>query len=300
MEFKQIDFGALDVEVRYDEPLKKYTGFATGGNARAVVAPKTRDSFIETITLLRKNDAKFTVLGFGSNVLAADAGYNGYVVLTKQALGEILQTGDRIVYSGAGASLSALCRFCQQNALAGLEFAFGIPGSVGGAVFMNAGAFGGEIKDVIVSVHALDAAGNVVEISAAALALGYRTSMFQRERGYIILGATFELSYGSKQDIQDRMNLLMERRQQKQPLNYPSCGSTFKRPDGNYASKLIDESGLRGFRIGDAAVSDKHCGFIVNMANASTDDILDVINHVREVVEQKTGYRLECEIEYLG
>ena len=180
-----------------------------------------------------------------------------------------------------------------------MEFAYGIPGSVGGAVFMNAGAYGGEMKDILVEAEYLDEEGNIVTIPASELGLSYRSSIFQQHRRWLILSAVFRLEKGDSKVIAETMRETMSKRIEKQPLDYPSCGSTFKRPQGNYASKLIDDCGLRGFTVGGAQVSEKHCGFVINRGGATTADILALIEEVRKKVKEMTGYELDCEIEFL-
>jgi UDP-N-acetylmuramate dehydrogenase len=287
-----------DIRVYINEPLSHHTGFQTGGNAALMAIPQSREGLIEAIRLLRRENVPFFVLGKGSNVLALDGGYAGCVVKTERALTEITFGGDAEVYCEAGVSLAALCRGCAERGLSGLEFAFGIPGTVGGAVFMNAGAYDGEMKNVVSYADLLLLDGNTKRVDGEALRFSYRHSAVQ-ENGAIILGAGFKLTAGDKNEINAKMNELMGRRRDKQPLEYPSCGSTFKRPDGAYASKLIDECGLRGYTVGGACVSDKHCGFIINKSKATSDEILELVDFVKKTVKEKTGFSLECEIRIL-
>ncbi len=287
-----------EISVYLNEPLSKHTGFQTGGNAALMIIPKNRSAFLETVSILRKEAVEFFVLGKGSNVLASDNGYDGAVIKTERALSEISFGENGEVYCEAGVSLSTLCRSCAERGLSGLEFAFGIPGTVGGAVYMNAGAYDGEMKDIVTFADVLNSDGNTGKVYGSMLNFSYRHS-FAQEKEAIILGAGFKLKLGDKNDILTRMNELMERRKDKQPLEYPSCGSTFKRPEGGYASKLIDESGLRGYSVGGACVSDKHCGFIINKSKASTGEILELIDFVKKTVKEKTGFSLECEIKLL-
>ncbi len=277
--------------------LSKYTGFRTGGKS-AVVIPNNKVSFIETINYLRKSETKFFILGNGTNVIARDEGYDGVVVLTKNALNYINVDGFCITV-GAGTPISEVCNAALNSELTGLEFAYGIPGSVGGAVYMNAGAYDGEIKDIIHSVEYLDENGQIKFICSPDIQFSYRNSVFHTNKDWIVLSAVMRLEHGDVSEIKAKMLDLIGRRRDKQPLEYPSCGSTFKRPLGNYASKLIDECGFRGFRVGGAQVSEKHCGFVINRDNATSKDIFDLIEIIRDTVQEKTGYLLECEVEIL-
>jgi UDP-N-acetylmuramate dehydrogenase len=286
------------VEIQKGASLRPYTGFKTGGTADYIATPGSLRAFLLVINALRRSGQKFYLMGNGTNIIAPEKPYNGWIVRTEKALDRIAFDGSS-VYCGAGAPLSRLCLACSERGLSGLEFAYGIPGAIGGAVYMNAGAYGGEIRDVASSVDVLDGDGNILKLQNGDMEFGYRVSAAQK-RGYIILGASFALSRGDRAGIWARMHELMRRRAEKQPLEYPSCGSTFKRPDGAYASKLIDDCGLRGRRVGGAAVSEKHCGFVVNMGGATSDDIFELISLVKETVKEKTGFLLEEEIQILG
>ncbi|MBR5070492.1 MAG: UDP-N-acetylmuramate dehydrogenase [Oscillospiraceae bacterium] len=286
-----------DLRVEKEGDLSLLTGFRTGGKA-AVAVPQNKDALIETVRVLRKIGAKHFILGNGSNVLALDEGYDGVVILTREALSQIDADGT-VLRAGAGASLADVCRRACREGLTGLEFAYGIPGSVGGAVFMNAGAYGGEMKDVLTEVEYLDSDGQVVTADAAGLGLSYRRSFFQDHRDMVVLSAVFGLSEGDSDVIYETMRETMNKRIEKQPLEYPSCGSTFKRPEGSYASKLIDECGLKGLTVGGAQVSEKHAGFVINRGGATSADILELISRIKETVREMTGYELECEIEFL-
>ncbi len=285
------------LEIRENESLSSYTGFRTGGPA-TVLLPKSEKSFIDTLSLLRTRKEHFFILGNGSNVMAPDEGFDGYVVLTKEALTE-LTVSDGTITAGAGTMLATVCRSALDNGLSGLEFAFGIPGSVGGAVYMNAGAYGGEIVDVIESVKILDEEGRIRILKKEELGLSYRHSIFQKEKTWIILSATFRLTEKEPALIHEEMYGYLARRVEKQPLDSPSCGSTFKRPKGSYASKLIDECGLKGFSVGGAAVSTKHAGFVINTGNATTADILSLCEAVHDKVLHETGFELEMEVEIM-
>lgn len=288
-----------DIEFREQVPLAQYTGFRTGGCAAHFAIPHTKESFLNLIQQLRAQKQPFYILGNGSNVLAPDTGYAGWVVKTDCALQDIQFADDNTVCAGAGVTLAELCKRCAAHGLTGLEFAYGIPGTVGGAIFMNAGAYDGEMKDVVVAAEVLSKTGAVGAFSNNDLAFGYRTSAVQND-GCIVLSATFLLRPDDPDAIRQRMTDLLQRRKEKQPLDLPSCGSTFKRPAGAYASKLIDDCGLRGFSVGGAAVSEKHCGFVVNTGGATTADVLEVIRHVQETVKIQTGFALEPEIRLLG
>ena len=296
-------------EIRFveNEPLSAHCTFKIGGPADVFVQPETEEQLCRVIALCKECDVKYYLLGNGSNILFEDAGYRGAVInvsAMKSAIG-ILEnicfpgkdpslTYDAVVV-GADKMLSSLCMTALENSLTGLEFAYGIPGTVGGAVYMNAGAYGGEMKDVLVSVRYLTAEGESVEVPAEQLDLSYRHSIFE-ENGGCILSAQFALTPGEPEAIRAKMDELMAKRLDKQPLDKPSAGSTFKRPVGAFAAALIDQCGLRGYRHGGAAVSEKHCGFVVNLGGASCADVLALCEEVRTIVKEKTGYDLEKEI----
>ena len=280
------------------EPLSKHTGFRTGGPCAAMIFPADEDALKGIVSYLREEGQDFFVLGLGSNVLASDSGYDGVVISTKKFAPAPVCSGN-IITAPAGIKLTELCTFAAENGLGGMEFAFGIPGSLGGAVFMNAGAYTGEIKDIIRSVRALTPAGEIVTLSNEECGFSYRMSNFQKS-GNIVLTAEIELAPRDRKDIEADMADFMNRRKTKQPLDYPSCGSTFKRPKGAAAAALIDGCGLRGFTVGGACVSEKHAGFVINKGGARTSDILAVAEHVQRTVKEETGYSLEFEIRFLG
>ena len=262
--------------------------------------PQDEEQLCRAVMLCKQADIRYYLLGNGSNVLFADEGFRGAVIdVSAEAEGmglSIYQNADGDYISApAGLKLSELCNFALKHGYTGLEFAYGIPGTVGGAVYMNAGAYGGEMKDVLESVSYLTADGRWVDSEASELDLSYRHSAFE-ENGACILGAVFRLAKGDPDAIKARMNELMQKRIDKQPLDKPSAGSTFKRPAGAFAAALIDQCGLRGYRHGGAAVSDKHCGFVVNMGGATCADVLALCDEVRTIVKEKTGYDLEKEI----
>lgn len=284
----------VGANVLYDVPLKKLTTFKVGGNCSALIIINSVQGLTEIIKLLNEENEPFFVLGKGSNIIADDKGYNGTIIKFGDEMSEIA-VNDEIITAGSGASLSAVCKVALDNCLTGIEFAYGIPGSVGGGVYMNAGAYGGEIKDIIVFADAMNpVTGEITRFSNADMLLSYRKSIFA-ENKFIILSATFKLTKGNKNEIKSKMSELMEKRKSKQPLEYPSAGSTFKRPEGAFAAKLIEDCGLKGYHIGDAEISEKHSGFVINKGNASSADILKLISDVRNIVFEKTGFRLETE-----
>ena len=290
--------GAIaDAELLENEPLSRYLGFRTGGPARAVFAPHTRAALLTGLHELKAAKQRFYILGNGSNVLATDDGYDGVVVLTRYALDE-LSVNESAIHCGGGATLASTCRIALDNNLSGLEFAYGIPGTIGGAVYMNAGAYDGEMKAVVSSAEVLLSDGEITVLKADELCFEYRSSAIQRMNA-VVLSADIKLNPGCKNEISSKMNDFMERRKAKQPLELPSCGSVFKRPKGAYAGALIESCGLRGYSIGGAQVSEKHCGFIVNTGDAKSNDILELIDYIQKTVKEKTGFNLECEIRML-
>ena len=281
-----------------DEPMNIHTTFRAGGPAKYLVKPALTSHIIDTIRLCRKYDVPYTVVGNGSNILVSDKGYDGLVILISDELGRVEVNGKRIT-AGAGAMLSKVANAALKASLKGMEFAAGIPGTVGGACVMNAGAYGGEIKDVIVSAKAVDRDGNILDFTVDEMELSYRHSIFA-DNEYIIVEAVFELEEGDVAEISSIMKELAAKRREKQPLEYPSAGSTFKRPTGYFAGALIEEAGLKGRGVGGARVSEKHAGFVINYDNATAADILDTINLVKEEVAKKSSVMLECEIKFLG
>ena len=282
------------IPFRENEPLAAHCTFKIGGPAQLFVQPQTEQQLCSAVALCKEQAVRYYLLGNGSNILFADEGYDG-AVLDISSMQDAVEVHGTQLTAGAGVRLSALCKTALEHGLTGLEFAYGIPGTVGGAVYMNAGAYGGEMKDVLVSVRYLTTEGETVEIPAEQLDLRYRHSIFE-ENGGCILSAKFHLARGNAADIRARMDDLMARRKDKQPLDKPSAGSTFKRPVGAFAAALIDQCGLRGYRHGGAAVSDKHCGFVVNLGGATCADVLALCDEVRAIVKEKTGYDLEKEI----
>ncbi len=271
--------------------LKKYTTFKIGGTAECVIEIDNREACLKLIPMAHGLGLAYYVFGNGSNIIADDKGIDA--VIFHMNGGEIKNDGEMLTCF-AGVKLAGLCVYAMEHELGGLEFAYGIPGTVGGAVYMNAGAYGGEIKDVIVSAEAMDVNGNVTVYNTEQMELSYRNSIFENN-GSIILSASFKLYNDDKSAVKARMDEIIEKRRSKQPLEYPSAGSTFKRPSGNYASLLIEQCGLKGLSVGGAEVSQKHSGFIINKGNASFDDVMELIDKVKYEVKIQTGYELECE-----
>ena len=288
---------AAGISFSCEEPLASHTSFRIGGPAAVFCRPRNGEQLAACVSLARELGERYYLLGKGSNVLFRDRGFDGAVICTIGQQEEIRVEGQRIT-APAGASLAQVCRAALDHELTGLEFAYGIPGSLGGAAYMNAGAYGGEMKDVIRSVTCLDGEGRVRTLPLEELELGYRTSIFERT-GWCVLSVELELEPGDPVQIRARMDDLMERRRTKQPLELPSAGSTFKRPVGAFAGELIQRSGLRGARVGDAAVSEKHCGFVVNLGHASCQDVLELAQLVCDTVKEKTGFTLEKEIRVI-
>jgi UDP-N-acetylmuramate dehydrogenase len=284
-------------QIKTDEPLKNYTYTQMGGQADFLVFPTSFRETEQTVQCAHESDMPITILGNGSNVIIKDGGIRGIVVnLTR--LNQVTRTGNKIV-AQSGAAIIEVSRFALENHLTGLEFACGIPGTVGGAVFMNAGAYGGEMVDVLESALLLDNNGACFRLPKKELALEYRNSVVAK-KGYLVLEATFCLTDGIHEEIRSKMKHLTDLRTSKQPLEFPSCGSVFKRPPGYFAGKLIQDSELQGVQIGGAQVSTKHAGFIVNVNHASATDYIKLIHHVQDIVGLKFNVRLETEVKIIG
>ena len=281
------------------EELSKHTSFKIGGPAEIFAKPSSEEQVCEIVKFCKENEIPLLPLGKGSNVLVSDNGIAGVVMCFGSDFGKIKLLDEETIYCEAGTSLGALCNFALENGLTGLEFAYGIPGSVGGAVFMNAGAYGGEIKDVIVYADHVDKNGETGRFAGEELQMSYRHSAYSAKE-YFITGAAFKLQKGDKAEIKAKMDDLLGRRFDKQPMDKPSAGSTFKRPEGAFASALIDQCGLKGYRVGGAEVSTKHAGFVVNIGGATCADVLELIKGVQEKVKADTGFFLEPEVEILG
>lgn len=289
---------AEEGRVLQQEPMKNHTTFKVGGPARYFVRPADRRELAAVISLCRRADREWFILGNGSNLLVCDKGIDRVVIAMEEGFGDVRFEGT-LAIAGAGILLSRLARTAWDSGLTGLEFAAGIPGTLGGAVVMNAGAYGGEIKDVLEWVRVLNAEGKEEVLPASALGLAYRSSILQGN-GMIVLEAGLRLLQGDKEESKKRMEELAAARREKQPLEYPSAGSTFKRPEGYFAGKLIQDAGLRGKQIGGAQVSEKHCGFIINRENASAEDILNLCAFVAGEVKKQFGVKLELEVKVLG
>lgn len=281
-----------------DEPMKQHTTFKIGGPADYFLVPETGEEVGEIIKICRKTDTPYFILGNGSNLLVGDGGYRGAVIQVYRNMSAVTVEGTTIT-AQAGALLSAVAAAAKNASLTGFEFVGGIPGTVGGAAVMNAGAYGGEMKDVLVEVTVMDAEGKIFAISAEKLELGYRTSVIKKA-GYIVLEAKIRLKEGDQEAIRERMKELTIQRTTKQPLEYPSAGSTFKRPEGYFAGKLVMDSGLRGYQVGGARISEKHCGFVINAGDATAKDVRTLMDNVRDIVYEKYGVTLEPEVKFLG
>ncbi|HIY62833.1 MAG TPA: UDP-N-acetylmuramate dehydrogenase [Candidatus Mediterraneibacter stercoripullorum] len=281
-----------------DEPMSRHTTFRIGGPADYFVTPKDKGEIKKIIKFCRKEQVPFYVIGNGSNLLVGDRGYRGVIIQIFKQMSKIEVDGEQIM-AQAGALLSKLAAAALDASLTGFEFASGIPGTLGGALRMNAGAYGGEMKQVVLSADVLTPAGDFITLSVDELGMGYRTSIISKN-DYVVIDALLQLKKGNKEEIKAQMADLREKRVSKQPLEYGSAGSTFKRPEGYFAGKLIDDAGLRGFRVGDAQVSEKHCGFVINRGNATAAEVRELMQIVSERVEEKFGVRLQPEVRCIG
>lgn len=284
--------------VRLHEPMKKHTTFRIGGPADYYLCPHSTEELQKILQICRENKLEFFILGNGSNLLVSDKGYRGVVIQLWKNFSDI-ETEDNTITVKAGAPLSKVAAEALEESLTGMEFASGIPGTMGGAVMMNAGAYGGEMKDIIREVTVLTREGELLTLSKEEMNFGYRTSVV-KEKGYVVISAVLQLRKGDREEIRKVMDELKERRVTKQPLDMPSAGSTFKRPEGYFAGKLIMDAGLRGFSVGGAQISEKHCGFVVNKGDATAADVLGLIGEVQKRVQEKFGVALEPEVKFLG
>jgi len=291
-------FKDLGIEVLLDEPMKEHTSFRIGGPVDIMLIPKTMDEVVKSIGLCRDKGIEYFIMGNGSNLLVKDTGIRGVVIKISNGFDSIERRGDRL-YCESGVLLSALAKYALEESLTGLEFASGIPGTIGGAITMNAGAYGGEMKDIVSKVIALNRDNKILDIDGEDMNFRYRGSRVIDE-GLVVLGVELKLRKGDPSVIRETMENLDYRRTSKQPLEFASGGSTFKRPTGYYAGKLIDDAGLRGLRHGDAQVSEKHCGFIVNRGEATFEDVMNLIKTVQKIVRDKFGVSLETEIRIVG
>ena len=281
-----------------DEPMSRHTTFRTGGPADIYIEPSGVEELKQVLDICREENVAYTIIGNGSNLLVGDGGYRGVLISFGKPFAQVTIEGAQ-VRTGAGALLSAVAKQVLNASLTGFEFAAGIPGTIGGAVVMNAGAYGGELCQVLREATVLTPEREVKTLPAEELELGYRTSCVQKN-GYIVLEAVLQLQPGNADDIRAVMDALASKRREKQPLEYPSAGSTFKRPEGHFAGKLIQDAGLRGFRVGGAQVSEKHCGFVINRDHATSADILSLCRQVQEKVKAQFGVELELEVKLLG
>ncbi len=287
-----------EASVRCDEPMREHTTFRIGGPARFFVTPGTKEQVRDVVALCQAKEMDYAIIGNGSNLLVSDAGYDGVVIQIYRNMSAVTVTGTTVT-AQAGALLTEVANRAQKAALKGLAFASGIPGTIGGACVMNAGAYGGEMKDVLTDVLVLTPAGTLTTFSNAELDLGYRRSRIGREKD-IVLEATLKLTRGDAAAIREEMDDLRARRQAKQPLEYPSAGSTFQRPKGYYAGQLIQEAGLSGLRVGDAQVSEKHNGFVINRGHATAADVDALMQQIIARVKENAGVELTPEVKKLG
>lgn len=285
-------------DILTEEPMSRHTTFRVGGEAQCFVRISDKEQLKKLIPYLRQIEVPYFILGNGSNLLVSDKGYEGVILQIGNKMNTITVEGIHI-RAQAGALLSQIAKCAYDKGLTGFEFASGIPGSIGGGVVMNAGAYGGEMKQVVESVLVMDIQGEILELSGESMEFGYRTSII-KNRPFIVLEVCLKLEQGNKERIASDMEELAQKRREKQPLEYASAGSTFKRPEGYFAGKLIMDAGLRGYSIGGAQVSDKHCGFVVNTGRASATDVAEVISEVQERVKDKFGVSLETEVIFLG
>lgn len=285
-------------DILIDEPMSKHISFRVGGPADILVKPSSEEQIKDILTFAKKENIPYLIIGNGSNLLVRDGGIRGIVIKIAENFNDFSIEGTTVT-AQSGAMLSFMGKAIMRNNLTGFEFAAGIPGTLGGAIAMNAGAYGGEMKDIVKSVRLIDSQGNIVELSNEEMQFAYRKSILSKEE-YIVLSAVMELKEGNYEEIRDIMKDLTNKRVTKQPLNLPSAGSTFKRPEGYFAAKLIEDCGLKGLTLRGAQVSDKHCGFVVNLGGAQAKDILDLIYVVKITVYSKFGVMLEEEVKILG
>jgi UDP-N-acetylmuramate dehydrogenase len=285
--------------IKLNEPMSRHTYFKIGGPVDVMVLPDSIEEIVRVLDYCREKSISCFVFGMGSNILVKDKGIRGIAIKLGDSFKKITRLGENLLLAEAGVTLAQLCEFAANHSLSGLEFAEGIPGSVGGAIVMNAGAYGGEMKDVLVKVSALTPEGELVTLTGEDIKPGYRKTVFQNN-GYIVLSAYIKLRPGNKEEIYSQMKQYSEQRRLKQPLEYPSAGSTFRRPEGVYVGPLIEQLGLKGFSIGDAQVSAKHAGFIINKGKATADDVIKLISYIQEKAQRELGIILETEIKIVG
>ena len=284
-----------NVELRFDEPMSRHTSFRIGGPVAVMAFPKSAEELAEILKVSALMDITPAILGAGTNVLAPDEGMDGLVVCLKDCMGGMEQLDETTIRVAAGVTMTRAAMFAANLGLGGMEFAHGIPGTIGGGVYMNAGAYGGEIKDICVSVDVMDKAGNITRRSAEEMKFSYRHSVLEDEGG-IVLAAEFKLTPTSAEDVKAKMKELQAKRSASQPLDLPSAGSAFKRPVGGFAAALIDQAGLKGYTVGGAGISTKHAGFAVNVGGATAADVRNLLSQVSDIVFEKSGIRLEPEV----
>ncbi len=289
----------MGAEVIENAPMSKYTSFKCGGNASLLIIPDSIGGIKMIIDFCREKGVEPLVIGNGSNLLVTDGGINSVVIKIGSKLSKIELIDDTTICCEAGASMKSLCMFALENSLSGLEFAYGIPGTLGGAVYMNAGAYGGEMKDVLHACQHIDKDGEFGALEKDELDLSYRHSAYT-DNGYTILSAVLKMKKGDKAEIKEAMDLNLRKRKEKQPLEFGSAGSTFKRPEGYFAGALIEQSGLKGYTVGGAQVSEKHAGFVINKNGATATDVITLIRDVQNKVYEKFGVKLETEVKIIG
>ncbi len=301
-----MNYGPLDnlciknkIEYIPDEPMKKHTSFKIGGNADRFLKVKSKEELKQVLKVVKENDIDIFIMGNGSNLLVSDKGIRAVVICLEGDFKKIEILDENTVYCGSGIMLSALCVFCKNNSLSGLEFAYGIPGTSGGAAYMNAGAYGGEMKDVLIDCEHMDFNGEEDRYVGKELNLSYRESVYSK-KNYIITGLRLKLDKSESDIILGKMEELMGKRRDKQPIEFPSAGSVFKRPKEHFAAALIEECGLKGLSVGGAEVSTKHSGFIINKGNAKCSDVLELIDKIKSAVKKEKSIDLECEIKLVG
>lgn len=291
-----IDFlKKIKCDYAVDEPMSKHTTFKIGGNAKVVAYPSSEEQISQIVKFTKENEIRLLTVGNGSNLLVADEGIDACVMILDDHFAGIKLIDDETIFALSGTLLIKVCRFAYENGLSGLEFAYGIPGSCGGGAFMNAGAYGGEMKDVMFKCSHIDQNGDRGFLEGDDMRLGYRHSAYY-DNGCIITGVYLKLKKADKAEIKSKMDDFMSRRREKQPLEYPSAGSTFKRPEGYFAGTLIEECNLKGKRVGGAEVSEKHAGFVINKGNATCKDVLDLCELVSDTIKKEKGVSLEMEI----
>ena len=288
----------LKIKYSINEPMALHTSFKIGGNADIFICPETTEQLTEILKTAKSENIPCFILGKGSNLLVSDSGIEGAVVSTL-SMQQIILVNEDVIMAEAGASLASVCRFARDNGLTGLEFAYGIPASVGGALYMNAGAYGGDMSTVVKKAASLTANLDLVYRNVENMGLAYRKSIYE-ENGEIVTAVVFKLELGDKEKIAAEMETIMAKRIKSQPLDYPSAGSTFKRPEGYYAAALIDECGLKGLSVGGAEVSKKHAGFVINKGKATCNDVLQLIGKIQNIVKEKRSVNLETEVIHIG